>query len=313
MTDLCCLVSGCKKTCPNSTLLTAHLLINHCSSKQGIFDCPLCHHVIGTDHDILAYHIRSHHTGDKPYHCPNCTCTFNLEANLNTHCRVRHQVQVASIHPFLQSNSKDYHVCHQVKKSSASRVSGRVHQPVRDANTCIATNKTCVYKDSRKSLTHHYHNNNEEKTYVCGYKDCEKSFSRLSSLKSHARIHNGKKPYVCKDCGKRFAFSKKLTVHYRTHTGQKTFVCGYKDCGKGFTESYLLTKHNRTHYINKTFICKNCEKSFTCSQNLAKHYCIHTKDKPYICKDCGKRFARSSALTAHVSIHTWKKPYICKE
>ena len=41
----------------------------------------------------MTYHIHSHHTGDKPYHCPDCKCTFILEANLNTHCRVRDQVQ----------------------------------------------------------------------------------------------------------------------------------------------------------------------------------------------------------------------------
>ena len=323
MADLFCLVSDCKKTFPNSTVLTAHLLINHCSSKQGTFNCPLCHHVVGTDHDILAYHIRSYHTGDKPYHCPDCTCSFSLEANLNTHCRVRHQVQVTSGHPFLRSNSKDYHVHHQVKKSSVSPVSDQIHQPVpvalskfknKHRNTCIDTNKTYVYEDSKKTLPHHCHNNdNKQKPYVCSYKDCGESFSRLSCLTTHTRTHNGKKSYVCKDCGKKFAISKKLTLHYHTHTGQKMFVCGHKDCGKGFAKSYLLIKHKRTHNINKTFVCKSCGKSFTSSQNLAKHYCIHTKDKPHICKDCGKCFARSSALTAHVGIHTWKKPYICKE
>ena len=158
MADLCCLVSDCKKTCPNSTVLTAHLLINHCSLKQGTFNCPLCHHVIGTDHDILAYHIRSYHTGDKPYHCPDCACTFSLEANLNTHRRVRHQVKVANAHPFLRSNSNNYHVYRQVKESSVDPVSDQVHQPValskfknKHCNTCIDTNKTYVFEDSRKT------------------------------------------------------------------------------------------------------------------------------------------------------------------
>ena len=138
----------------------------------------------------MTYHICCCHTGHKPYHCPDCTCSFCLEANVNTHCCVHHQVEVASAHCSLRSNSKYYHVCHQVKKSSASQVSGQGHWPVRDSNTSIAINKKYVYKDSRKILTHHYHDNNEEKPYVCGYEDCEKSFSWLSSLTSHARIHN---------------------------------------------------------------------------------------------------------------------------
>ena len=88
-----CFVRGCKKICTNSTVLTDHLLNNHYYSKEGILHCPLCHHVTSTDHNIMTYHIRSHHTGDKPYHCPDCKCTFSLEANFNTHCCVRHQTQ----------------------------------------------------------------------------------------------------------------------------------------------------------------------------------------------------------------------------
>ena len=49
-----------------------------------------------TDLNIMTYHICSHHTGDKPYHCPDYKCTFSLEANLNTHCHIRHQTQSVS-------------------------------------------------------------------------------------------------------------------------------------------------------------------------------------------------------------------------
>ena len=106
-----CLVRGCKKTCTNSTVLTDHLLNNHCPSKEVILHCPLCYHVTSTDRNIMSYHIRSHHTGDKPYHCPDCKCTFSLEANLNTHCRVRHQTQnvpTTSSHCVV-SNSKNHY------------------------------------------------------------------------------------------------------------------------------------------------------------------------------------------------------------
>ena len=49
-----------------------------------------------TDLNIMTYHICSHHSGDKPYNCPDCKCTFSLEANLNTHCHIRHQTQSVS-------------------------------------------------------------------------------------------------------------------------------------------------------------------------------------------------------------------------
>ena len=116
-----CLIRDCKKTCTNSTVLTDHLLNNHCSSKEGILHCPLCHHMTSTDRNIMTYHIRSHHTGDKPYHCPDCKCTFSLEANLKTHCRVRHQTQsvptISSHSTCVVSNSIN-HYCTTCGKSS---------------------------------------------------------------------------------------------------------------------------------------------------------------------------------------------------
>ena len=67
--NVCCLIRDCKKTCTNLTVLTDHLLNNHCSSKEGILHCPLCHHVTSTDRticmyvtstdrNIMTYHIR---------------------------------------------------------------------------------------------------------------------------------------------------------------------------------------------------------------------------------------------------------------
>ena len=44
----------------------------------------MSHHVISTGYNIMAYHICSHHTGNKTYHCPDYKYTFNIEANLNT-------------------------------------------------------------------------------------------------------------------------------------------------------------------------------------------------------------------------------------
>ena len=127
-----CLVCGCKKTCTNLTILTNHVLNDHCPSKEDTLHCPLCHHVTSTDHNIMTYHIRSQHTGDKPYHCPDCKCTFSLEANLNTHCRVRHQTQSV---PTISSHSTS--VVSNLKKHS-----------------CI----TCGKKfSSHSQLLHHSH------------------------------------------------------------------------------------------------------------------------------------------------------------
>ena len=90
---LCYLVSSCKKTCVNSTVLTDHLN-NHCPLKLDTFQCSLCHHVTSTDCNIMTYHIYSYYTGDKSYHCLDCTGSFSLEDNFKT-CCVCHQVKTS--------------------------------------------------------------------------------------------------------------------------------------------------------------------------------------------------------------------------
>ena len=73
-TKLCCFVSGCKK---NSTVLTDHLN-NNCPSKQDTFQCSLCY-MSSTDCKIMIY---CHYTGDKSYHCLDCTGTFSTSLTI---------------------------------------------------------------------------------------------------------------------------------------------------------------------------------------------------------------------------------------
>ncbi len=74
---------------------------------------------------------------------------------------------------------------------------------------------------------------------------CERHFNSQGSLRAHARIHTGERPYKCKFCSRTFCQASTLRSHERLHTGEKPYKCGV--CGRAFTQSAGLRSHLKTH------------------------------------------------------------------
>ncbi|KAL1452490.1 hypothetical protein WDU94_006718 [Cyamophila willieti] len=86
--------------------------------------------------------------------------------------------------------------------------------------------------------------NSAEGQYAC--EQCDKVFSKHSSLARHKYEHSGQRPYKCVDCPKAFKHKHHLTEHKRLHSGEKPFQCC--KCLKRFSHSGSYSQHMNHRY-----------------------------------------------------------------
>lgn len=84
---------------------------------------------------------------------------------------------------------------------------------------------------------------NETNTYKCNL--CDKTFSRLSGLRTHIRMHNGLRPFKCMECSLAFTTNRALKMHSRIHSGERPYKC--PQCDKSFTRKDELQAHTYLH------------------------------------------------------------------
>lgn len=86
--------------------------------------------------------------------------------------------------------------------------------------------------------------NQGEGLFTCD--QCDKTFSKQSSLARHKYEHSGQRPHKCDVCSKAFKHKHHLTEHKRLHSGEKPFQC--KKCLKRFSHSGSYSQHMNHRY-----------------------------------------------------------------
>ena len=202
-------------------------------------DCGLYY----SSYSHLEFHVRVHHTGEKPFGCDykDCECKFAKYNHLEKH-KQKHSYEKLTVYDIFGETE----ITHECKYA------------------------TCGLKFSRydrlKSHVRRFHTG--ETPFACCYKDCESKFATHSELIYHNLKHTGKKRYIEKkykcdheNCEAKFAAPSLLEKHKRTHTGERPFACDI--CGSRFSQDSNLGIHRKTHTISGQIRRKTQENNLT--------------------------------------------------
>lgn len=112
----------------------------------------------------------------------------------------------------------------------------------------------------------------EEKIY--NFDTDKKSLKTHSFAKKHKQVYGEKKLLKCNDCEKTFSKISTLNLHQRIHTGEKPYECNY--CGATFSRSSILVEHLKIHTGRREYECNECEKTFKSNSGLIRHRGFHS-------------------------------------